>query len=55
MSLELGGMVLQVARGSVVELNGKQLAQGDGAAISDEQKVSIRGAGNAEVLLFDLA
>jgi len=45
---------LQVACGSV-ELNGKRLAQGDGAAISDEQRVSIRAAGDAEVLLFDLA
>jgi len=45
---------LQVAKGEV-ELNGKKLAQGDGAAISDESKLSIRGARNAEVLLFDLA
>jgi len=45
---------LQVARGAV-ELNGKKLAQGDGAAISDEQKVAIKGLEDAEVLLFDLA
>ena len=45
---------LQVARGTV-ELNGKKLAQGDGAAISDEKKLSIKGSENAEVLLFDLA
>ena len=45
---------LQVARGSV-EVNGKPLAQGDGAAISDEKKLSIKGAKDAEVLLFDLA
>jgi hypothetical protein len=45
---------LQVARGAV-ELNGKKLAQGDGAAISDEKKVNISGAEDAEVLLFDLA
>ena len=45
---------LQVARGTV-ELNGKRLAQGDGAAISDEKKLSIKGSENAEVLLFDLA
>jgi len=45
---------LQVARGAV-ELNGKKLAQGDGAAISDEKKLSIKGSENAEVLLFDLA
>src|SRR5246127_5313626 len=45
---------LQVARGTV-ELNGKPLAQGDGAAISNEQKLSIKGTEDAEVLLFDLA
>ena len=45
---------LQVARGGV-EVNGKALAQGDGAAISDEEKVSIKGTDDAEVLLFDLA
>jgi redox-sensitive bicupin YhaK (pirin superfamily) len=45
---------LQVARGTV-ELNGKRLAQGDGAAIIDEKKLSIKGSENAEVLLFDLA
>lgn len=45
---------LQVAKGSV-ELNGQTLSQGDGAAISDEQKLSIKGAKDSEVLLFDLA
>ena len=45
---------LQVARGAV-ELNGKMLSQGDGAAISNEKKVTIKGAKDAEVLLFDLA
>jgi hypothetical protein len=45
---------LQVARGAV-ELNGKKLGQGDGAAISEEKKLSIKGTENAEVLLFDLA
>jgi len=45
---------LQVARGAV-ELNGKKLNQGDGAAISDEKQVTIKGAEDAEVLLFDLA
>ena len=45
---------LQVARGAV-ELNEKPLAQGDGAAISNEQKLSIKGTDDAEVLLFDLA
>jgi hypothetical protein len=45
---------LQVARGAV-ELNGKKLVQGDGAAISDEEKVSVQGTEESEVLLFDLA
>ncbi len=45
---------LQVARGGV-ELNGKELKQGDGAAISDETKLTIAGTENSEILLFDLA
>jgi redox-sensitive bicupin YhaK (pirin superfamily) len=44
----------QVAKGEV-ELNGKKLDQGDGAAISDEQKLTIKGVKDAEDLLFDLA
>jgi redox-sensitive bicupin YhaK (pirin superfamily) len=44
---------LQVARGTVT-VNGQPLAQGDGAAISNESRVTIEGEG-AEVLLFDLA
>jgi redox-sensitive bicupin YhaK (pirin superfamily) len=45
---------LQVARGAV-ELNGKKLNQGDGAAIGDEKRLTIKGIDDAEVLLFDLA
>lgn len=45
---------LQVVRGSV-ELNGQKLEQGDGAAISDESKLAVKGMQNSEVLLFDLA
>ena len=45
---------LQVARGAV-ELNGKKLQQGDGAAITGEKKLTIKGTADAEVLLFDLA
>jgi len=45
---------LQVARGAV-EVNGKKLTQGDGAAISEEKKLTIKGAEDSEVLLFDLA
>ena len=45
---------LQVAKGAV-ELNGKALRQGDGAAVSEEPALSIKGSEDAEVLLFDLA
>jgi redox-sensitive bicupin YhaK (pirin superfamily) len=45
---------LQVAKGGV-ELNGKPLQQGDGAAVSHEQKLVIKGVQEAELLLFDLA
>jgi redox-sensitive bicupin YhaK (pirin superfamily) len=45
---------LQVAKGGV-ELNGQKLEQGDGAAISDEQKLTIKGVRDSELLLFDLA
>ncbi len=44
---------VQVAKGSVA-LNGQTLHQGDGAAISDESKVSIKGVRDSEVLFFDL-
>jgi len=42
---------LHVARGSA-NVNGIELGAGDGAAISDEEKITIKGDG--EVLLFDL-
>jgi redox-sensitive bicupin YhaK (pirin superfamily) len=45
---------LQVAKGEV-ELNGQKLGQGDGAAISEEKRLTIKGLKDAEVLLFDLA
>ena len=45
---------VQVARGGV-KLNGKDLAEGDGAAISAEKSVELTGVSDAEVLLFDLA
>src|ERR1700680_1865591 len=45
---------IQIAKGSV-ELNGKPLKQGDGAAISDEKQLTVKGTEDAEVLLFDLA
>jgi quercetin 2,3-dioxygenase len=45
---------VQVAKGEV-ELNGEKLRQGDGAAVSDEKALTIKGTKDAEVLLFDLA
>ncbi|HKT47842.1 MAG TPA: pirin family protein [Candidatus Acidoferrales bacterium] len=44
---------VQVARGSV-KLNGKELSEGDGAAISDEKTLELTGVEQAEVLVFDL-
>jgi len=44
---------VHVARGSV-DVNGRKLAAGDGAALSDERTVSLEASGPAEVLLFDL-
>ena len=43
---------VQVARGEI-GLNGQKLSAGDGAAISDENSITLSGQG-AEVLLFDL-
>ncbi|HLK46776.1 MAG TPA: pirin family protein [Bryobacteraceae bacterium] len=47
---------VQVARGSVA-VNGEVLAEGDGAALSEEREVSLsgQGAGDAEFLFFDLS
>jgi redox-sensitive bicupin YhaK (pirin superfamily) len=45
---------LQVLRGRAA-LNGHPLAAGDGAAVSEEEKLGIRGQAEAEVMLFDLA
>ena len=45
---------VQVARGAV-GLNGQQLEPGDGAAVSDEERLTIKALRPAEVLLFDLA
>ena len=45
----------QVVRGSVT-LNGLELEEGDGAAVSDERELALAGRnGTGEVLLFDLA
>lgn len=46
---------VQVLRGSVT-LNGSELREGDGAAVSDEGRVEVTGAsGGGEALVFDLA
>lgn len=45
---------LQVARGSL-NVNGHELTQGDGAAISRESSLKIVASDEAELLLFDLA
>jgi quercetin 2,3-dioxygenase len=44
---------VQVAAGGV-RLNGNNLAQGDGAAVSDETRLDIEGLAPSEVLVFDL-
>ena len=46
---------VQIARGAV-EVNGKTLATGDGAAITNESELElVATADNTEILLFDLA
>ena len=45
---------LQIARGTI-GLNQIELRQGDGAAVSAEENLSIMAHDEAEVLLFDLA
>jgi len=44
---------LQVAKGAV-ELNVKNLNQGDGVAVSDEHQLTIKAIEDAEILFFDL-
>ncbi|WP_013324556.1 pirin family protein [Gloeothece verrucosa] len=45
---------LQVAKGEI-DLNGMILHTGDGAAISEETKLTIKAQTEAEILVFDLA
>lgn len=45
---------LQVAHGSLT-LNGTRLEAGDGAAVSQQERLDIRASGLSEFLLFDLA
>ena len=44
---------VHVARGKV-DVNGRQLGPGDGAAVHDHQKLVFEGIDDAEILLFDL-
>ena len=44
---------VQVARGEIT-LNGKALKTGDGASVSGESSLDLKGTKDAEVLLFDL-
>lgn len=45
---------VQIARGAI-ELNGRELKAGDGAAISGETELSVKSREASEVLAFDLA
>lgn len=44
---------IHVVRGAI-EVNGKQLGEGDGAAVKGERALSIKAESAAELLLFDL-
>jgi redox-sensitive bicupin YhaK (pirin superfamily) len=48
------GLWLQVARG-IVALDGTEMREGDGAAVEDQDSVTVEAESDAEVLLFDLA
>jgi redox-sensitive bicupin YhaK (pirin superfamily) len=45
---------VHVARGKV-KVNGNELGEGDGVALSDERAIQVEGVANGEVLVFDLA
>jgi hypothetical protein len=45
---------IQVARGAL-EANGQRLEAGDGAAVSGEDAVRLKGGSAAEALVFDLS
>ena len=44
---------IQMARGAA-QVNGTRLGAGDGAALSEERSVTLRGVDDAEALVFDL-
>ncbi len=45
---------VQVVRGAI-ELGGERLAEGDGAAVSDERELAIVAQEASELIVFDLA
>ena len=45
---------VQIAQGEVT-LNGRRLAAGDGAALSDEESIVLAAEKPAQALVFDLA
>ena len=45
---------VQVARGDAMA-NGQKMAEGDGAAIFDQQEIEFTSTGGGEILVFDLA
>jgi quercetin 2,3-dioxygenase len=47
------GAWVHVARGAV-SVNGNALLEGDGAAVTDEERLKLAGTGSAEILVFDL-
>ncbi len=47
------GAWVHVARGPVT-VNGNALQAGDGAAVTDEERIQLSGNGSAEILVFDL-
>jgi hypothetical protein len=46
---------VQVIRGDGLDVNGKKLGAGDGAALSDETGLDLRATSPSELLVFDLA
>jgi redox-sensitive bicupin YhaK (pirin superfamily) len=52
--MEGRGVWVQSVRGSAA-VNGEPLDEGDGVALADERSITVRGASECELLLFDLA
>lgn len=48
------GAWLQVARG-LIALDGTEMREGDGAAVTDQPRLAVEALTDAEILLFDLA